>query len=57
MDFSFYLALGAAVVSSAVAVLAIVAPKTKTTVDDSVYAKLVALEALLRQTVAKQTTK
>lgn len=47
MDFTFYLALGTALVVAAVGVLKVVAPKTKTTVDDEVLARLEALEAIL----------
>jgi phage-related protein len=47
MDISFYLALFASVVAAAVAVLHVVAPKTETTLDDSILERLEQLESIL----------
>ena len=47
MDISFILAIGSALVASAVAILAVVKDKTKTTLDNKAYDKLLALEKLL----------
>lgn len=48
MDFTFYLSLGTAIVVAAVGVLKVVAPKTKTMTDDTILARLEALEKLLK---------
>jgi hypothetical protein len=53
MDISFILALGSAVVASVVAILAVISPKTKTTVDDKVLERLLALEKLLEGATKK----
>lgn len=54
MDIAFLVTLAVAVISSTVLVLRVVAPKTSTTVDDSVLEKLEALEALLIELTAKK---
>lgn len=47
MDFTFYLSLGAALLSAVIAVLVVVAPRTANTVDDAVLARLEELEDIV----------
>jgi hypothetical protein len=47
MDISFYLSLFAAVVAAGIGVLTVIAPRTKTTVDDSILERLEQLEKLI----------
>jgi len=53
MDISFIIALASALLASGVAVLAVVAPKTKTSVDDKVLERLLALEKLVEGVTKK----
>lgn len=53
MDISFYIAVASAILSSGVAILAIIAPKTKTTKDDKWLERILALEKTLEGLVKK----